>query len=114
VSTIDFHLASDNEKETIMSKVDRMLGDGVASNTIGKLRIVLASGKRIELFLVTSELVNAFMKTRGKRNPYCLGVYFGDLLNNELLLSIEGATLCSTFTHQKVMLSSNGEQAVLY
>jgi 60S ribosome subunit biogenesis protein NIP7 len=114
MSNIEFHLASDIEKKSIMGKVDHMLGVGVASNAIGKLGIVLASGKRIELFLVTNELISAFMKMRGKRNPYCLGVYFADLLNNELLLSIEGATLCSVHTHQKVIVSNNGEQSVLY
>jgi ribosome biogenesis protein Nip4 len=107
-------MASSDEKKAIMTKVDNVLGEGVASNTIAKLGIILATGKRIELFLVTNELINVFRKVQGKRNPYCLGVYFGDLLKNELLLSIEGATLCSPYTNQKVSVSDNGEQAVLY
>jgi 60S ribosome subunit biogenesis protein NIP7 len=114
VSTIGFHIASFDEKKAIMSKIDRLLGEGVALNTIGKMGIVLATGKRVELFLVTDELMSAFTKMQGKRNPYCLGVYFGDLLNNELLLSIEGATLCSAYTNRKVRVSDEGEQAVLY
>jgi 60S ribosome subunit biogenesis protein NIP7 len=112
--TIGFHVASRDEKKAIMNKVDRMLGEGVASNTIGKLGVILATGKRVELFLVTDELMGAFMKIQGRRNPYCLGVYFGDLLDNELLLSIEGATLCSAHTHRRVRVSHKGEQAVLY
>jgi 60S ribosome subunit biogenesis protein NIP7 len=97
-----------------MSKIDRVLGKGVASNTIGNLGIVVAAGKRVELFLVTNELMSVFTKTQGIRSPYCLGVYFGDLLKNDLLFSIEGATLCSAHTNQKVRVSDNGEQAVLY
>ena len=114
MSTIGFHIASHEEKKAITSKIDRMFGEGVALNTIGNLGIILATGKRIELFLVTDELISVFTKIQGKRNPYCLGVYFGDLLNNELLLSIEGATLCSPHTNQKVVVSDKGEQAVLY
>jgi ribosome biogenesis protein Nip4 len=114
VSIIRFQVASPEEKKAIMNKVDRMLGEGVASNTISELKIILASGKRTELFLVTDQLMNVFARIREKRNPYCLGVYFGDLLNNELLLSIEGATLCSAQTDRKVKVSKKGEQAVLY
>ncbi len=114
MSTIRFQVASLDQKKIVMRKIDNMLGEGVASNTIGELWIILASGKRVELFLVSSKLVDIFKKTQGKRNPYCLGLYFGDLLNNELLLSIEGATVCSPYTDRKVRVSQKGEQAVLY
>jgi ribosome biogenesis protein Nip4 len=114
MSTIRFQIASLDQRKIVMNKVDNMLGEGVASNTIGELTIILATGKRVELFLVSNKLMDIFKKTQGKRNPYCLGLYFGDLLNDELLLSIEGATLCSPYTHRKVMVSHKGEQAVLY
>jgi ribosome biogenesis protein Nip4 len=91
-----------------------MLGERVASNTIAKLDIILAIGKRVELFLVSSMLMEIFIKIRAKRNPYCLGVYFGDILHDELLLSIEGATLCSPYTDRRIKVSPKGEQAVLY
>ncbi len=114
MSTIGFHIASDDEKKTIISRVDSMLGEGVGSKAIGEQGVVIATGKRVEIFLVSKELMTAFTNIQRKRNPYCLGVYFGDLLNNELLLSIEGATLCSAYTDQKVRVSDIGEQAVLY
>jgi ribosome biogenesis protein Nip4 len=114
MSTIRFQEASHDQRKIVMNKVDNMLGEGVASSTIGELSIILATGKRVELFLVSSELVDIFKKTQRKRNPYCLGLYFGDLLNDELLLSIEGATLCSPYTDRKVKVSHKGEQAVLY
>jgi predicted RNA-binding protein (TIGR00451 family) len=114
MSTIQFQVASLDQIKIVMNKVDIMLGEGVASNVIGELWIILATGKRVELFLVSDKLVDIFKKTQGKRNPYCLGIYFGDLLNDELLLSIEGATLCSPYTDRKVKVSHKGEQAVLY
>jgi ribosome biogenesis protein Nip4 len=114
MSTIQFQEAPLDQKKMVMDKVDDLLGKGVAPKVIGELRIILATGKRVELFLVSNQLMDIFKKTKRKRNPYCLGLYFGDLLNNELLLSIEGATLCSPYTDRKVKVSHKGEQAVLY
>ncbi|WXG42811.1 MAG: PUA domain-containing protein [Promethearchaeati archaeon SRVP18_Atabeyarchaeia-1] len=114
MSAIEFGSISVDERATIMESIDTLLGKDVASNVIGRLEIVVARGKRTELFLVPAEVMNVFKRTRNRRNPYCLGIYLGDLKNDDLLLSIEGITLCSPYTEKKVKVSDKGEQSVLY
>jgi ribosome biogenesis protein Nip4 len=58
--------------------------------------------------------MEVFTRIQEKRNPYCLGICIGDLVEDKFLPSIEGATLCSPFTTRKVKVSYKGEQAVLY
>ena len=111
---IEFHPATRDESEIVLKRIDSLLGEDVGKNVTNKMEIVIARGKRTELFLVPDKVMDAFRCTQGKRNPYCLGIYLGDLKNNELLLSIEGVSLCSPFTRNKVKVTDNGEQAVLY
>jgi ribosome biogenesis protein Nip4 len=114
MSIIEFHGATREEREIIVNKIDNLLGEDVGKSAIGEMEIVIARGRRTELFLVSDELMKTFNQTRGKRSPYCLGIYLGDLKSNELLLSIEGVSLCSSFTQKKVKVTDDGEQAVLY
>jgi ribosome biogenesis protein Nip4 len=114
MSSIEFHVATQDEREIVVKRIDDLLGEGVGSDAIGKMGIVIALGKRSELFLVPDRVMEVFKHTQGKRNPYCLGFYLGDLKDNELLLSIEGLSLSSSFTKKKVKVTDKGEQAVLY
>jgi ribosome biogenesis protein Nip4 len=114
MSKIEFHAATQDEREIVVKKIDALLGEGAGNRAIGKMGIVIASGKRAELFLVADKVMDVFKNTQGKRNPYCLGIYLGDLKENELLLSIEGVTLCSPFARKKVKVTDRGEQAMLY
>jgi ribosome biogenesis protein Nip4 len=114
VKTIEFRVVSTNQKGSILSRIDRVIGEGVGRSIAGDMEIVVASGKRTEVFLVPRTVLDVFEKTQIKRSPYCLGIYIGDLVKEDFLLSIEGATLCSPHTMRKVEVSDKGEQAVLY
>ncbi|WXG45453.1 MAG: hypothetical protein WED05_01840 [Candidatus Atabeyarchaeum deiterrae] len=114
MATIEFRIATAEEKRTIMKRIDDLFGKDVASKTIGSMEVIMANGKRVELFLVPQKVLSIFKKTEGKHNPYCLGVYVGDLVNNEFLPSIEGATLISPHTNRKMRVSMKGEQTILY
>jgi ribosome biogenesis protein Nip4 len=112
--TIEFRSTTADEKRTIIGRIDGLLGDGVASKVIGDTEVVVARGKRTEIFLAPSEIMSVFRRTQAKRNPYCLGVYLGDITNDDFLLSIEGATLCTKHTKRRVRVTDKGEQVVLY
>lgn len=114
MATIEFHKVSEDERKLMLRRIDETLGEGVGNQMTRDFEIVVASGKRAEVFLVSHSVMDVFFKTQGKRNPYCLGLYIGDLLENRFLPSIEGATLCSPYTTRKVKVSYKGEQAVLY
>jgi len=114
VATIEFLIVPTDQKELILSRIDEVLGQGVGHRITGDMDIIVATGKRAEVFIVPHTVLDVFRKTQGKRNPYCLGIYVGDLVDDEFLLSIEGATLCSPYTTRKVKVSDKGEQAVLY
>jgi ribosome biogenesis protein Nip4 len=111
---IEFRVASPAERKAIMRTIDDLLGADVSSNVFRQMEIVISLGKRTELFLVPATVMNVFRNTQSKRNPYCLGIYLGDLLADELLPSIEGITLASPYTKKKVKVTDKGEQAVLY
>lgn len=112
--TIEFHKVSADEKELILRRIDEALGEGIGSYITRDTEIVVATGKRAEVFLVPYTVMEVFTKTQGKRNPYCLGLYIGDLVEEKFLPSIEGATLCAPYTTRKVKVSYKGEQAALY
>jgi ribosome biogenesis protein Nip4 len=114
VATIEFRTMSADQKELVLSKIDEVLGKGVGQSITIDMEIVIATGKRAEVFLVPQMVLEVFTETQGKRNPYCLGIYIGDLVHGEFLLGIEGATLCSPYTTRKVKVSDKGEQTVLY
>jgi predicted RNA-binding protein (TIGR00451 family) len=114
MSTIEFRAATHDEKKSVMSNIDSLLGEDVGIKAIGQMEIAIARGRRTELFLVPTKVMDVFKSTQGKRNPYCLGIYLGDLKKDDLLLSIEGVTLCSPYTKKKVRVTEKGEQAVLY
>ena len=114
MKTIEFRVVPTNQKGSILSRIDRVIGEGVGRSIVGDMEIVVASGKRTEVFLVPRTVLDVFENTQIKRSPYCLGIYIGDLVEEDFLLSIEGATLCSPHTMRKVEVSDKGEQAVLY
>jgi ribosome biogenesis protein Nip4 len=114
LSTIEFHASTLEERASVLKRIDSLLGEDVGKNAVGTMEIVIARGKRIELFLVPDSVMDVFKSTQGRRSPYCLGIYLGDLKNNDLLLSIEGVSLCSRFTKKKLKVTYKGEQAILY
>nr|MDO8099313.1 hypothetical protein [Candidatus Njordarchaeota archaeon] len=114
MATIEFRIVPTDQKELILSRLDEVLGEGVGHKVTRNMEIVVATGKRTEVFLVPRMVLDIFMKTQGIHNPYCLGMHVGDLIHDEFLLGIEGATLCAPYTTRKAKVSDKGEQAVLY
>ena len=114
MATIEFRIATAEEKRAIMKRIDNVFGEEAALKTIGSMEVVIANGKRVELFLVPQKVLSIFKKTQGRHNPYCLGVYVGDLVNNMFLPSIEGVTLVSPHSNRKIRVSMKGEQTILY
>ena len=58
--------------------------------------------------------MNIFEEFREFRNPYSMGIYFGDISKKRFRISLEGITFISEFIEEKTVLTDSGEQSVLY
>ncbi len=78
------------------------------------LELIVSVGKWIEIFLVSDQLSEVFRKIREFRNPYFMGVYFGEISREKFKISLEGVTFISDYVKDKTVLNEAGEKKVLY
>jgi len=81
--------------------------------TSGKV-VVVGEGKIKEVFLVPVEVYGILNRTKDKRMPYYLGLFFGEI-NEEFKISLEGLWLISRYSKGRgIIVSEKGEQLFLY
>ncbi|NVM56404.1 MAG: hypothetical protein HWN66_22085 [Candidatus Helarchaeota archaeon] len=81
---------------------------------IAPFEIILAVGKWKEVLLVTDQLSRVFQEFKDYRNPYAMGIHFGDITRNKFRISLEGITLIAKHVEEKTILTDSGEKKVLY
>lgn len=81
---------------------------------IAPFEIILAIGNWKEVLLVTNDLLHVFEQLKKNRNPYTMGIHFGDITKKKFKISLEGMTLIAKNVEEKTVLNESGEKKVLY
>lgn len=81
---------------------------------IANYEIISMRGRWIEILLVSEDLLQIFQTLKNFRNPYFLGIHFGDLKGKKFKIGLEGITLIAKYVEEKSILTEKGEKKVLY
>lgn len=101
-----------NQKEHgVMKKLNWEFGIDVDEILEGRDILVSCNG-RTEVFVTNPKTADTLKKM--KKDPYCVGLYIGEIKKDRFFLSLEGATLIKGFTKKKVFVTRKAEQLVLY
>lgn len=87
---------------------------GEFEEVISSFKIIVAEGDWREILFISEGIFKIFQAFKEVRNPYFMGVHFGDIAKNKFKISLEGITLISEYIEEKTILSSSGEKKVLY
>jgi ribosome biogenesis protein Nip4 len=105
-----FRALSEDERE-IVRKASKDYGLNIDTALKGKKLITVAAGRR-EVFATNRQTVKILEKMG--RDPYCAGLYIGEIRGKKFKLDLEGAYLIASLAGKKVVVSEEAEQLVLY
>lgn len=111
---LQFREINDEEFNLIKETLGSSLKFKGFETITASFKIIVAEGDWKEILLVSDEIFKIFQTFKDFRNPYCMGIHFGDIAKNKFKISLEGITLISDYIEEKTVLSSFGEKRVLY
>ncbi|MHA1265153.1 MAG: hypothetical protein ACTSRS_07975 [Candidatus Helarchaeota archaeon] len=111
---LDFRLIQKDEWEIIQSQLQISFNLTGIQNLIDPDNLIISEGRWKEVFLVTSNLREIFNEIRNVRNPYLIGLYFGDISEGHFRISLAGITEIAKYVAYKTVLTDQGEKKVLY
>jgi len=111
---LEFRKITPEEYELVKNHVNASFTLQDFGKIVANYEIILMVGKWIEVLLVSNQMVKIFKELKNFRNPYFMGVYFGDIKRNKFKISLEGITFIAQYIDDKSILSESGEKKVLY
>jgi|Deesub1362A_J573_1020465.scaffolds.fasta_scaffold00098_22 ribosome biogenesis protein Nip4 len=99
-----------NLEREVIRKAGKDYGLNVDTALKGK-KLIISSGRK-EVFATNKLTVKIIEKMN--KEPYCAGLFIGEIRKNRFELSLEGAYLFAPFANKKIIIDDKAEQLVLY
>ena len=110
--SITFRSLSSYELEIVKKTLSYWLDIGQLTKFLNDYFLIAGEGKWIELFITNQLIVTQIEKKA--INPYTIGLGFGEIKENNLHLTLAGASVISKLTNKIAIVNSNAEQLFLY
>lgn len=111
---LHYELISSEDYKLVLEQIKESFKIPHFEQIIKQYSIIVAEGRWKEVFLVSEEVLKLFLEIKKQRNPYCLGLHFGDISKNKFKISLEGLTFISKYLDVKTRLADSGEKKVIY
>jgi ribosome biogenesis protein Nip4 len=111
---IEFRDIKDKEYDIIKNQISTAFDYEDFDKLIANFDLIIVVGNWKEVLLVPNQLTRIFQEFKKYRNPYFMGIYFGDLKRERFRISLEGITLLSDSVKEKTILTEAGERKILY
>ncbi|MFW9984256.1 MAG: NIP7 N-terminal domain-related protein [Candidatus Odinarchaeota archaeon] len=113
---LTFTPPSATEEEQILQGLAEYISEKATKKFLNKYRMLLAKGRRVEVYLLSSALWNLYQQIHSHRHPYFLGLFLGELDQGVLQpsLHILAHLAESVKDSVRVVTNQDGEQRFLY
>ena len=111
---IQFREINYNELQIIRDMLQQVFKIRDCAPLLAQREIIVGVGKWKDVLLVSDNLKKVFLELKEYRNPYFMGVHFGEIKNDAFKISLEGITLFAKYIKEKTILTESGEKRVLY
>ena len=110
---INFRELSEKEEEIFEEELEYWIGSSHSKNLKGKYSFIIAEGKWKELLLTNHYTINMFTENIIK-NPYSIGISFGEFKKNAFLINLGALSILKKYTNKLIIISDEAEQLFLY
>jgi ribosome biogenesis protein Nip4 len=113
---LTFTPPSATEKEEILQGLAEYIPEKAVKQFLKKYHLILAKGRRVEVYLLSSAVWDLYQQIHAHRHPYFLGLFLGELSQGTLEPSLHVlAHLAGSMKDTvKVVTNQDGEQRFLY
>ena len=111
---VKLRFISPSEEKFIRKDIYSKFGAKIFEKIKNDYKLMVSEGKKKSIFLVPPQLIEIFKKIKPIISPLFLGVYFGDILKNELKIHIAAIQLISEYSKKYMNVTGKGEQTALY
>ncbi|MFX1295343.1 MAG: NIP7 N-terminal domain-related protein [Promethearchaeota archaeon] len=111
---LQFRQIKPNEYDLIQTHIINSFNLKDFESLVAPFEIIVGEGRWKEILLISEQMVKVFRNIKKYRNPYFMGIFFGDIKKNKFKISLEGITLISNYVEEKTVLTDSGEKKVLY
>ncbi|MFX0079056.1 MAG: NIP7 N-terminal domain-related protein [Candidatus Hermodarchaeota archaeon] len=104
------------EEEQILQGLAEYISEKAVKQFLKKYCLLLAKGRRVEVYLLSSTLWDLYQQIHSHRHPYFLGLFLGELSQGTLQPSLHVlAHLAESMKDSvRVVTNQDGEQQFLY
>ncbi len=104
------------EEEQIRQGLAEYVPEKAVKQFLKKYHLLLAKGRRVEVYLLTSAVWDLYQQIHSHRHPYFLGLFLGELSQGALQPSLHAlAHLAESMKDSvRVVTNQDGEQRFLY
>lgn len=111
---IEYRAVTSEEYKIIKTQVTKSFNIKEFETIITPSEMIIGIGNWKEVFLVSNQLIGIFHEFKDYRNPYFIGIHFGDINRDKFRISLEGISLISEYVEEKTILNDSGEKKVIY
>ena len=113
---LTFTSPSAAEEEQILQGLAEYISEKAVIQLLKKYHLLLAKGRRVEVYLLSSALWGLYQQIQSHRHPYFLGLFVGELSQGTLQPSLHILAHLAESVKDSVRVVTNqeGEQRFLY
>ena len=109
---LNYYTDTELEKEILSAAESKLKG---ISRLFRNKKVLIAEGKRKEIFLLSPELFETYQKIKSKKHPFSAGFFFGEYSSGNLKFSLEAVYEYAKFSdYHKIKINRKFEQKFLY